>query len=223
MKPFDDFSLDDTTRANGSIVLHCKQGGNEWLRARKRIPTSSSFHHIVTSKGEPTKSDARKTYMYQLIAEHLTIRAQDTFVTHAMERGTKLEPFARDYYTAETKAKVQEVGFIFEPQRRWGCSPDGLVGDDGGIEIKCPMRPAMIKHLLGGKVPTCYLTQIQANMWISGAAWWDFILYTDEWVEPQMIRRVEADTELHAKFAEHIEAFCDEVSAAVQRVKEMGA
>jgi len=159
------------------IILDALQGSEEWHRARAGIPTASEFSKIHTTQGKPSTSAS--TYMYKLLAEWWLEGPIETFTSEWMERGQILEDEARLYYVFETGRDVVQVGFCyFDEQRLYGASPDGLVGDDGGLEIKCPSPAVHMKYLLANKVPTEYVTQVQGNMLVTGRKWWDFLSYS---------------------------------------------
>ena len=202
------------------ILIDCKQGDETWLKARCGIPSASEFNRIVTSKGSATSSAVRERYLNEKIGERVGCTVQVHNVSDAMERGTQLEPKARAWYEATTGADVVEVGFCHADKAgRWGASPDGLVGDDGGIEIKCPGRPQMIACLRRDHAPADYFVQVQGCLWVTGRRWWDVIVYTEDYGIPNRIWRVAAHDQMHAAFAEHIPAFCDEVEAETKKVE----
>jgi len=200
--------------------LTCDQGSNQWLLARLGRPTASNMSNIVTSTGKACTGQTRATFMCQLLGERITGLTTEHHTSAAMERGVALEPVARDWYEMQTGNDVQEVGFAYSKGGRWGASPDGLVGDDGGIEIKCPTLPNMIKHLLSDGVPSHWRVQIQACLWICERTWWDFVMYTDARNVPSIIIRVERDDKVIAALGEHVPAFCDELDAKEAALRE---
>jgi len=119
---------------------------------------------------------------------------QDSFSCKVMENGHTYEPFAREFYEAKYGVTVEQVGFI-----RWGqigCSPDGLVGDDGGVEIKCSEGPTHRKILEKQRMPATHIPQVQGCIWVSGRKWWDFVSYTPfpaEQEEAFFCTRIERD------------------------------
>ena len=113
-----------------------EQGSPEWLAARLGIPSASMFAKIVTTKG--IWSASADAYINQLVAERLTGEREEVFQSHHMLRGTELEPDARDLYSLISDAEVTEVGFCLHDTLSAGCSPDGLIGEEGGLEIKAP-------------------------------------------------------------------------------------
>jgi len=201
------------------IALHCKQNSEEWHSARLGIPTASRFSDIVTSRGEPCKAASRQRYIHELAGERVARTIQMSYETYAMERGTNLEPLARGWYEMVTGNKVEEVGFCWaDESKRWGASPDGLTVT-GGIEIKCPLRTGMVEKLLGGKVPTEYLVQIQGEMWVCEREKWDFVLYTDDHGIPSVVWPVERDAKIIAALEEHVPIFSAEVEAATEKLR----
>ena len=159
------------------IEYQYAQGSMEWHHARLGIPTASGFCNILTPAGKPTKSAARQTYMHKLLGERLTGKPMLNFVSAAMERGIELEPKAREWYAFDRGVEVRQIGFAtLEPfQGMLGCSPDGLVDPEGGIEIKCPLLGTMIAYLLADGPPEDYQMQVQACLWITGRQWWDLV------------------------------------------------
>jgi hypothetical protein len=136
-----------------------------------------------------------------------------------MERGKELESQARVWYEI-THAPVQQVGFCVADGGRTGCSPDGLVGGDGGIEVKCPMMPNYLDILESGEIPAEWLLQMHHCMYVTGRAWWDFVLYTD--VEPfgGGVQRVHRDDARMVAMDEAVRVFADEVDSLTARIKE---
>jgi len=168
-----------------------EQGSFEWLAARLGIPSASMFAKIVTTKG--AWSTSADTYINQLVAERLTGEREEVFQSHHMIRGTELEPDARDLYSLMTNSEVIEVGFCLHDTLAAGCSPDGLIGEDGGLEIKCPAPSTHVEYLRGGVLPSKYKQQVMGCLWITGREWWDFVSYHPT-MKP-LIVRVERDEE----------------------------
>ena len=211
------------TASKDAIALVVEQGSQAWFTARLGIITASEASNIVTTKGEPTKGETRKTFLAGLIAERLTKSIQEKHETAAMERGQLLEPRARAWYAFKMDAEVQEVGFIWKDKTKTiGASPDGLIAakPDRGLEVKCPMNRAMVKGILKGGVPTDYMTQIQVGLWVTGLSVWDFVLYTPEPEIPSIAIRVDVDESLHPKYKEHFDAANQDIEIAVKLIQE---
>lgn len=168
------------------ITLDLTQGSDEWLLARSAIPTASSFKKIITSAGKP--SATAKAYMCDLLAEYVAGKPYSMEPTFWMDRGTELEPEARTAYEFISDNEVKEVGLIYQDETRLvSCSPDGLIGEDGGLEIKCPKHSTHIGYLLAGKVPAEHFVQVQGSLHVTGRKWWDFMSYHPDF-DPLIIR-----------------------------------
>jgi len=175
-----------------------EQGSPEWFEARLGIPSASMFSKIVTTKGVwSTQADS---YINQLVAERLTGEREEIYQSHHMIRGTELEPEARDMYCLVKDVEVQEVGFCLHDTLKAGCSPDGLIGEDGGLEIKAPAPATHVEYLRGGVLPSRYEQQVMGCLWITQREWWDFVSYHPN-MKP-LIVRVERDEEYIAALEE---------------------
>lgn len=187
------------------IILNDEQGSPEWLASRLGRPSASMFSNLITTSGKPSSS--AKKYIAEMVAERLTGRSKPFYSNDHMERGNFLEPEAREAYEFITDLEVVETGFILHDSEEFGCSPDGLVANDGGLEIKCPSDGVHAGYLIDGKVPTKYYQQVQGCMWVTGRDWWDFMSYHPEM--PHLLVRMERNEEF-------IEAMATEVNKAVE-------
>ena len=187
-------------------ILELEQGSQEWLDARKGVLTASNFSKIITSKGE--KSRTLPDYAYDLAAASLLLYPEETFKSPAMERGNELEPDARQKYCEDNFADIEEVGLMLSDCGNYGYSPDGLVDDDGLIEIKCPMAKNHAKYLSQKRCPTEYYAQVQGGLYVSGRQWCDFVSYHPDFEEDHIlfVHRVERDEE----FISNLKSFIDE-------------
>jgi len=196
-------------------ILDIEQGSEAWHKARLGIPTASNFGKIITpAKAE--KSRSYKAYLYELLAERVTQCKEEEKKSVWMERGTLLEPLAREAYTFLTDAKVDEVGFVLNDAGTIGVSPDGLIGTDGGLEIKCPKATNAIRYMVEDAMPDTYKPQVQGNLWITGREWWDFVVY-----HPNLnlfVKRVYRDEKYIKQMAEHITAFTEELEEMYRRL-----
>jgi len=172
------------------------QGSEEWKNARLGILTASQVGRLITPTGKIANNDDSRGIVYEKVAERITGRNDDFFQSKHMDNGNIFEPFARDLYS-EKKAKVREVGFIVRDFGKFkiGYSTDGLVGDDGLIEIKCPTRNVHVKGICTGKIPAMYTMQMQAGMLVTGRKWCDFITHFNGM--KQNIGRLHADEDMH--------------------------
>lgn len=197
-------------------ILDLEQGTIEWLQARLGCPSGSGFSKLITSSGTPSSS--AETYINQLIAECIT--GESTFVqkTEWMERGNELEPIARMNYELETDREVTEVGFCMHDTLHCGVSPDGLIGDDGGIEIKCPAPSTHVKYLRKGKLPSEYKAQVQGCLWITERKWWDFMSFHPQM--PNLLIRVYRDDEYINQLERLVTHACQIIEKEVADIKE---
>jgi len=159
------------------IILDCEQMDHEWWQAHVGTPSASNFGKILTPTGKPSAS--AKDYMYQLAGEVLTGKKTETYHNAVMQRGIEMEAEARTLYELMFDVEVQQVGLIYpDEQRKYCCSPDGLL-PDYGLEIKCPLIHTHVGYLdkLLGKLPTIYTPQVQGSMLVTGFKRWDFMSY----------------------------------------------
>ena len=151
--------------------MEIEQRTEEWFAARLGRVTASRVADVI-AKTKTGYSASRENYMAQLVVERLTQTKAESYTSAAMMHGVEQEPFARAAYEATQGVMVEEVGFVSHPSIEWaGASPDGLVGDDGCVEIKCPNTATMIETLLSQKVPGKYITQMQFQMACTGRKW----------------------------------------------------
>lgn len=153
-----------------------KQGSPEWFQARLGCLTASRANDACAGESTATYQN----YLWQLVAERETQKVEDSYTNADMERGTELEPIARAAYEAHTGHFVTQTGFWLHPTIPFfGASPDGLVGDQGLIEIKCPRTSTHLRYLSEGKVPTKYKRQMMCQLACTGREWVDFVSYDD--------------------------------------------
>jgi hypothetical protein len=224
-------------------IIDCEQGTAEWLQARVGIPTASEFASVIADGGDDrglpqavidsmvkngctaaqlasamkaaksrSAGAVRAKYMRQLAAD--TVRGfpePETYTNAHMERGKVQEDDARKLYAFMTDAEPMQVGFM--RNGRAGASPDSLIGEDGGLEIKTALGHIQVDRLKANKLPSEHRAQVQGNLWISGRAWWDFVSYSPG-LRP-LIVRVERDEAYIAAIAAAVEAFNVELDALV--------
>ena len=165
----------------GKIYTDVEQGSPEWHEARCGSIGATAINDIMSSGKGSAESAGRKNYRAAKVCEILTRCTAENYVNAAMQRGTDLEPMARDVYSFVKGVEVEQVGLIKHPYLDYShASPDGLVGDDGMIEIKVPSPANHIEYLLGGVVPSIYVKQLQWQMACSGRIWNDFVSYGPE-------------------------------------------
>jgi len=198
-------------------IIDCIQGTEEWKKARLGVPTASQFDKIITPAGKPSKS--AETYLYQLAAEYILQQPYDMTTSEFMQRGTALEAEARRFYEFQKDIDVQEVGFCLTDDGLAGCSPDGLIGDDGGLEIKCLSAGRHIAHLLKMSADD-YKVQIQGSLYVTGRDWWDQLAYNP--AMPSPIIRCHRDEPFIALLDEYLKRFLNQLEGCIARLATMG-
>lgn len=203
-------------------IINCVQGEPEWFAARCGVVSASRFAAVMATikTGEAAE---RRNYRTDLVVERLTGKPLETFTTKAMQQGIEREPLARLAYEARTGNLVEEVGFCRHDVLLAGASPDGLIDEDGGLEIKCPERSAHLRYLQQDMEPPEYTWQIQGGMWITGRVWWDFVSFNPDFPEhlQLIVRRIKRNEEAINKLAAEITKFLAEVDAEVERVNNL--
>jgi len=203
------------------IEFKCDQGSDEWFAAKVGIPGASSFHKIVTSKGEPSKQV--RDYAYTLAGERITGQKAETYTNDAMQRGIEMEEEARNLFEFLTGHEVRQTGVVFcDEAKRYLCSPDGLIdSEQSGLEIKCPKMHTHIGYLLAGRVPTDYIAQVQGSMFITSFQTWHFMSYYPGL--PPLHIVVERDDEFIRRLSAELEKFCALVDDTVKKLQEVTA
>lgn len=201
------------------------EGGapEEWRTKRLGKATASRMCDILAVLKSGHEAASRKNYRAELVAERLTGAPMEGYVNAAMRWGLDFEPFARAAYEAERGVMVEEPGFVAHPQMPMsGASPDGLVNDDGIIEIKCPNTATHIEYLLRREAPAEYQPQMLWQMECTGRAWCDFVSFDPRLpAEMQLfIVRFERDEERISAMREAAGKFLDEVDEALEKLRE---
>lgn len=197
-----------------------EQRTDEWMTIRAGKVTASSLYKVVAKTKTGWGAD-RANYHAQLVAERLTGKPSDSFSNAAMQWGIDQEAAAREAYANLIGDAVAEIGFVDHPRLTWsGASPDGLVGFDGLVEIKCPNTATHIATLTGAEIDKKYRLQMQWQMICTGRDWCDFVSF-DPRMPPEMqlhVRRVDRDDHLLAELEQDVSAFLAEVAATVEQL-----
>ena len=194
----------------------------EWHAIRLGKVTASRVADIV-AKTKTGYSTSRMNYMAELICERLTGVQGASYTNAAMLWGTETEPMARAAYEGAVGALVIETGFVSHSAIPMaGASPDGLIGDDGLVEIKCPITATHIETLLGQSVPGRYNTQMQWQMACTGRKWCDFVSFDPRMPEGMQIfiKRVDRDNVAIAELEREVVNFINELDSKIIQLKE---
>ena len=201
-----------------------EQRTEEWFAARCGKVTASRIADLM-AKTKSGWGASRANYMAQLIAERLTNTVADSYTNAAMQWGTDVEPQARAGYEFIHDVTVEEVAFVPHPTLEAGASPDGLVGADGLVEIKCPNTATHIDTLLNEKIPAKYVDQMQWQMACTGRRWCDFVSFDPRMpADLQMwVNRVDRDDERITEIETAVTDFLNELEEKVTALNERKA
>jgi hypothetical protein len=195
------------------------QGSEAWHKLRFGRPTASEFDNLVTPLGKVKTGEGPQSYLYRKLAEHILGRSLDEGGSWAMEQGGILESEAIPFYEFTFDAEVRRIGFVTTDDMRIGCSPDGLIGDDSGIEAKCPLPQTHLRYLLEGGVPKEYVAQVQGCMFVTQRPRWVFLSYCRKM--PPHIVHVERDEAFQAALAEATSGFLSRFDAALYKLETL--
>lgn len=203
--------------------MEIKQGTDEWLASRIGKVTASKVFDVM-SKTKTGYSAGRKNYQAQLIVERLTGIKEESYTNAAMQWGTFTEPLAREAYEAINLCEVKERGLVDHPTiKNFGASPDGLVGEDGLIEIKCPNTATHLDYLLSKKVPKQYMLQMHTQMICTERSWCDFVSFDPRLPEHLqiLIIRVEKDEALVLEIETEVKKFLEEIDLRLLELEKI--
>ena len=205
------------------MIEMMEQGTEEWFTIRIGKVTASRVADVI-AKTKTGYSATRDNYMAQLVCERLTGQKGESFSNAAMQHGTDTEPLARAAYEALKDVLVDEVGFVPHPSIIMaGASPDGLVGDDGLLEIKCPNTATHIETLLSQSVPGKYNTQMQFQMACTGRQWCDFVSFDNRLPEELQlfVKRVPRDNEFIKQMEDEVVKFLNELDIKIAQLMDL--
>ena len=202
-------------------IQDIEQGSEQWHQLRLGKVTASRVADIL-AQTRTGPSASRQNYLIELALQRSTGTIEPSYTNTAMEWGTQTEPQARVAYEVETGNFVDQVAFIDHPTiANFGCSPDGLIGDDGLIEIKCPNSATHWEYFKAKKPPQKYVTQIQTQLCVTGRKWCDFVSFDPRMPERSklLIVRVPRDDAFIAEIEEKVKQFLSEVEVEVNLMK----
>jgi len=204
-------------------IYTMQQGSPEWHEIRRGIVTASGMKRIITPAKLAYSSQAQ-AYIDELLAERFTEPAsgEDGPLTYFMHRGNDLEPTARAHYAFTHRVDVQEVGFVMRDDGKVGCSPDSLVDEDGGLEIKCPDGKKHVENLRSMRegIGAEYRLQVQTCIMVCERDWWDELSFHPDM--PASERRTPRDDAVIVKISEALERFLADLQAAHDECVKLG-
>jgi hypothetical protein len=195
-----------------------EQGSPEWFSIRMGIPTASEFKTLLAVNKDAKDKKTRQAYMRKLAGEVITGMPMESYSNGDMQRGKDQEDEARDLYALMQGVDPMRVGFI--RNHGAGCSPDSLIEEAGGLEIKSAAPHIQIERLESGELPSEHRAQVQGNIWIAKREWWDFVSYCPRM--PLLVTRAYRDDGYIATLAGAVNQFNDELAALIERVRGYG-
>lgn len=189
------------------------------FEARRGLVTASRFSDVMAAK----TTAARQAYIAELAWERITGKTWETYKSKDMERGQELESVARLRYMLQTKNRVDDADFVKHPILPAGATPDGLIQEDGILEVKVPRLHNHLHTLITGKIPSQYTWQLVGQQLMTGRQWTDFVSFTDmlDGKAALAIVRFERDESLIERLESKLAEFCDEVDEMVTKLKEL--
>jgi len=204
-------------------VTGITQRSDEWKILRVGKVTASRVSDVV-AKTKTGLAASRANYAAQLIVERLTGAPAESYTNAAIQHGTETEPEARAAYEFNQGVTVTEIAFVPHPKiDQAGCSPDGLVDDDGLVEIKCPNTATHLETLLGKAIPSKYEMQMQFQMACTGRKWCDFVSYDPRMPDSMrlFIKRVERDDKRIRELESEVASFLLELAVKLSQLKRL--
>ncbi len=200
--------------------MSADQQTEDWMLERLGHASASRASDIL-AKIRTGESASRRKYRIQLTTERLTKKPTVGYQNAAMQWGIEQEPYARMAYAAKTGADVEQVGFIKHAKMLWcGASPDGLIGVDGMVEIKCPESATHLEWLEQNRVPPEHIGQIQFQLWVTGRLWNDFVSFDPRFPEhlQLFVIRAPRDDKFISELAAEVGAFLVEVDSLYNKL-----
>ena len=198
------------------IIIDCQQNTEEWFAEKLGKPSASNASRILTNAGKPSKQ--RTGYLHELAAERITGKREEGYKNAIMEQGNEREDESRSMYELIHNVEVTQVGVVYKDDRKeFLCSPDGLINNEYGLELKNVLAKTQIKRLVDNEMPSEYFSQIQFSLYVTGFDRWDYMSYCPS-MRPLVIQVRPDKTFL--KFLEvELELFYEELIKISERIR----
>lgn len=196
-----------------------EQGTEEWHALRCGVLTASNMKHVITPTYKIANNDKTRALVYEIAAQRITGYTEETFQSFKMQRGHVEEEYAREVYS-QRYAPVKEMGFVTNDRLGFviGFSPDGLVGEDGGTEMKSRDQRFQVQTIVDWEVPSEHDIQVQASLFMSERKWWDYVQYSNGM--PMTVIRVYPDPKKQAVIEQACFEFEQQVQAVVDKYND---
>ena len=195
------------------IIIDCDQNSEEWYNARLGIPTASQFHRILTTAGK--RSKMYEEYVFELAGEIVSGEKSSSYYSKDMQRGHEREQESKDYYSFNTGNLVENVGFCLVDSREYGCSPDGLIGDEGGFETKDINAKKHLNRLKYGWDAKEHFQQVQGCLMVTERKWWDVVSYCRGF--QNVVVRVEPDLKFIQALKVELKMFHNDLQEVIKK------
>lgn len=195
------------------------QGSAEWLKDRAGIPSASELDAIISPLGKVRDSKGVESYLAKKLAEKWLGEPLEDFGSWQMEQGTIVEERARRWLPLFLNRDIQQVGFITNDAGTVGCSPDGVIDNEIGVELKCPQSQAHVQYLLKNKLPPDYIAQVQCGLYVTGFKEWLFVSYHTKF--PKLVLHIGPDEEFHEALEDALNSFNERLAEAFERLCEV--
>lgn len=198
------------------VEYQIEQSSAEWYAARLGRATASNFSKIMAEGDKKSRSKLLR----ELAAEIMTEHVYETYESKEMTRGKEMEPIVRDWYARTKFSDVRQIGFIFNPAINAGWSPDGLIGDDGALEMKWHKPEVMVALLDKGTFPTEHRAQVHGGLLVGRRKWLDYVAYSHPKL-PKYVARIEVDPVYQNEISEALEVFNWDLQQLVKKLRGM--
>lgn len=199
-------------------IHHAQQNSLEWLQARSGVVTASEFDQFLTTSFELRTGEMPRSYIARKIAERWIGGSLPGYQSVDMDIGEILEKEAIPFYEG-LYGPVTRVGLVTTDDGRVGCSPDGLLGEEAGIEIKCPRVETHVKYVLRGKVPNEYIAQVHASMYVTGRPYWMFMSFCRRL--PLLLVKVPRDEKIISAIDDAVATILDGIDAGMTALEAL--
>ncbi len=197
-------------------IIDCKQHTTEWAQARLGVITASEADALITPTFKVSEGKGVETYLYKKLSERLLGYAVDGGGTFEMDQGNIVESIARPWFAFTYDVNVKTPGLCLTDDGRCGASPDGMLDDGSGLEIKSPQGPTHLKYYFKGELPPEHRVQVHFSMFVTGAPYWKFVSFHR--VLPPLVLRIERDEKIIATIGEAVAAFGKEFDAKHDKI-----
>lgn len=198
-------------------IIDCEQRSTAWFQARIGVITASEANAILTPLFAARTGDGVETYLYRKAAEKILGWTAESGGSWATDQGNIVESIAIPWFAFEYDCEPRRVGFCLSDDCRTGCSPDSLLGENDGLEVKSPLPPTHLKYLTKGELPPEYAVQVHFSMFVTSRPQWTFVSFSRQL--PPLVLKVKRDEKIQAAIRSAVDAFSVKFDAVYNRVK----